>query len=123
MSNVPDGAQLSDDGQYWWDGNQWQPVDQGSSDAPSGGPGGDVPGDIVIEYADPSDEDEIDAVDPNDYPFLYAMVNASSFEDWLSSMGFDPSVFADESSAESNGASGDDSSGGGDGTTGSEDGG
>ena len=26
MSNVPDGAQLSDDGNYWWDGNQWQPV-------------------------------------------------------------------------------------------------
>ena len=31
MSNVPDGAQLSDDGNYWWDGNQWQPVN------PSGG--------------------------------------------------------------------------------------
>jgi len=28
MSNVPEGAQVSDDGNYWWDGNQWQPVDQ-----------------------------------------------------------------------------------------------
>ena len=26
MTNVPDGAQLSDDGQYWWDGSAWQPV-------------------------------------------------------------------------------------------------
>ena len=36
MTNVPDGAQLSDDGQYWWDGNAWQPVDGG------GGGGGDA---------------------------------------------------------------------------------
>ncbi|WP_436497163.1 hypothetical protein [Actinokineospora sp. HUAS TT18] len=27
MSNVPEGAQLSDDGQWWWDGEQWQPVE------------------------------------------------------------------------------------------------
>ncbi|HSH22480.1 MAG: hypothetical protein M3Q48_05600 [Actinomycetota bacterium] len=27
MTNVQDGAQLSDDGQWWWDGSQWQPVD------------------------------------------------------------------------------------------------
>lgn len=23
---IPEGAQLSDDGQYWWDGSAWQPV-------------------------------------------------------------------------------------------------
>ncbi|TDV40387.1 hypothetical protein [Actinophytocola oryzae] len=23
---VPDGAQLSEDGKYWWDGSDWQPV-------------------------------------------------------------------------------------------------
>ncbi len=34
MSNVPEGAQLSDDGQWWWDGNDWQPV-QGSADSSS----------------------------------------------------------------------------------------
>ena len=27
MSNTPEGAQLSDDGQWWWDGENWQPVD------------------------------------------------------------------------------------------------
>ena len=26
MAQVPAGAQLSDDGQWWWDGTQWQPV-------------------------------------------------------------------------------------------------
>ena len=42
MSNVPEGAQLSDDGQWWWDGQQWQLVDNanansGSGDSGSGG--------------------------------------------------------------------------------------
>ena len=29
MSNVPEGAQLSDDGQWWWDTEheQWQPIE------------------------------------------------------------------------------------------------
>jgi hypothetical protein len=26
---VPDGAQLSEDGKYWWDGADWQPVPEG----------------------------------------------------------------------------------------------
>lgn len=44
MSNVPEGAQLSDDGQWWWDeANQtWNPVEGGDSgyrDGGSGGPG------------------------------------------------------------------------------------
>ncbi|HEX4723611.1 MAG TPA: hypothetical protein VH333_13910 [Pseudonocardiaceae bacterium] len=26
MDGVPDGAQLSEDGHYWWDGSQWQLV-------------------------------------------------------------------------------------------------
>ncbi len=30
MGNVPEGAQLSEDGYYWWDGAEWQTVDNGS---------------------------------------------------------------------------------------------
>ncbi len=26
MSDIPADAQYSDDGQYWWDGTEWQPV-------------------------------------------------------------------------------------------------
>jgi hypothetical protein len=26
MSEIPSGAQFSDDGQFWWDGSDWQPV-------------------------------------------------------------------------------------------------
>jgi hypothetical protein len=28
---VPEGAQLSDDGKYWWDGSDWQPVPDGDT--------------------------------------------------------------------------------------------
>ena len=32
--SMPEDAQLSDDGNYWWDGNEWQPVPGQSSDQP-----------------------------------------------------------------------------------------
>jgi hypothetical protein len=42
MSDMPEGAQLSEDGQWWWDGSQWQPVGgQGGQDGGGGG-GGDA---------------------------------------------------------------------------------
>jgi hypothetical protein len=40
MSDVPEGAQISDDGQWWWDGENWQPIDPGG-----GGGWGDGGGD------------------------------------------------------------------------------
>jgi hypothetical protein len=33
MAQIPPDAQRSDDGQWWWDGSQWQPVDQGAGGA------------------------------------------------------------------------------------------
>jgi hypothetical protein len=39
MTQVPSGAQLSDDGQWWWDGTQWQPVPAGGETATQGGTG------------------------------------------------------------------------------------
>lgn len=40
MSNVPEGAQLSEDGQWWWDGDQWQAVEgaAGSTSSSSSAP-------------------------------------------------------------------------------------
>lgn len=32
MTEVPEGAKLSDDGQWWWDGQDWQPVPQQGGD-------------------------------------------------------------------------------------------
>jgi hypothetical protein len=36
MTAMPEGAQLSEDGSYWWDGADWQPVDQGDQGGASG---------------------------------------------------------------------------------------
>jgi hypothetical protein len=33
MTEVPEGAQLSEDGQWWWDGQDWQPAPQGGDRA------------------------------------------------------------------------------------------
>lgn len=33
MANIPEGAQRSDDGHYWWDGESWQPVDESAAGA------------------------------------------------------------------------------------------
>jgi hypothetical protein len=37
MVTTPSGAQLSEDGQWWWDGSQWQPVAAASQDATDSG--------------------------------------------------------------------------------------
>jgi hypothetical protein len=42
---VPEGAQLSEDGNYWWDGAEWQSVPSG--DAGGGGGGGGGGGDLA----------------------------------------------------------------------------
>jgi len=34
MTTIPEGAPRSEDGYYWWDGSQWQPV-QGADAASS----------------------------------------------------------------------------------------
>jgi hypothetical protein len=47
MSNVPDGAQISDDGQWWWDGENWQPIDVGGQ-ADAGSPAFDFDNNGVL---------------------------------------------------------------------------
>lgn len=37
MSNIPEGAQVSDDGQWWWDGTDWQPVEGATTDPATSG--------------------------------------------------------------------------------------
>jgi hypothetical protein len=66
MSNVPDGAQLSDDGQWWWDGANWQPVNPGDGSSPAGD--SDSTADITPEElqrvndnnVEPGDENQLD---------------------------------------------------------------
>ncbi len=42
MTTIPADAPRSEDGQWWWDGAQWQPVDDGAQPAAAGAPGGEV---------------------------------------------------------------------------------
>lgn len=35
--SMPDGAQLSEDGKYWWDGSDWQPVPEDTGGGDGGG--------------------------------------------------------------------------------------
>lgn len=39
MNAVPEGAQLSEDGQWWWDGADWQAVDAQTGEATESGDG------------------------------------------------------------------------------------
>jgi hypothetical protein len=82
MSNVPPEAQLSDDGNYWWDGSQWQPVQPQDPAQPEQQTEGPV-------NADDSDGVEIDIDFSSQYPHLWAVASASSYDDWLSSLGID----------------------------------
>ncbi|MEO8267202.1 MAG: hypothetical protein ABI706_16995 [Ilumatobacteraceae bacterium] len=67
MSNVPEGAQLSEDGQYWWDGENWQLVEGANDNANAGGndnTGGEVSAEELTPVNDsgvePGDESLID---------------------------------------------------------------
>ena len=39
MSEIPPGSQVSEDGHWWWDGSQWQPVAGQSGSGPAHGMG------------------------------------------------------------------------------------
>jgi hypothetical protein len=69
MSEVPEGAQLSDDGFYWWDGTDWQLVDQTGADQQAGN---EAPTDFSSEQA------LADQVDQNEAQSLAAAVAAGN---------------------------------------------
>jgi len=54
MSNVPEGAQLSDDGKFWWNGEEWKQVDEGGA---AGGEDGERAAARVAQGLPPSLED------------------------------------------------------------------
>lgn len=56
--SVPEGAQRSEDGHYWWDGADWQPVPADDPQAPgASGASGEV---TPEQLAQISSEDQID---------------------------------------------------------------
>jgi hypothetical protein len=115
---APAGAQLSDDGNYWWDGNAWQPVSGGggvATDSGSSG-GGTQQGQLSedgnyrwngtdwepVSGAGGGDGGGGQAVDPSQYPNIQAFANAGSIEGWLQYLGLNPSDFQVNSSENEN---------------------
>ena len=80
MAPVPEGAQRSDDGYYWWDGNAWQEVPEDervSSAAGAAGAAGAADSSQITmdELAQVTSEDKLDdrskpyfQPDPDMYP-------------------------------------------------------
>ena len=69
MATDAQGRQLSDDGKYYWDGSNWQPVD--------GQPG-------------KAEDQGSDAVDWSQFPMIEGLTKVSTVEDWIRHIGLDP---------------------------------
>jgi len=69
MAQIPPDAQRSDDGQWWWDGSQWQPVHGDASAQESPG--------IRLDW--------------NEFPSLYRVTqHVNDFDGYLQELGIDP---------------------------------
>jgi hypothetical protein len=55
MTQMPTGAPLSDDGQWWWDGSQWQPV-EGAAQQPLGSDAAPIAGAATQPEAAPAEK-------------------------------------------------------------------
>jgi hypothetical protein len=102
---APAGAQVSDDGNYWWDGSDWQPVSGGGVATDSGsGDGGAAQGQLSDDgnyrwngtdwepvSGDGSGDGGGQAVDASQFPTIQAFANSGSVEGWLQYLGLSPS--------------------------------
>jgi hypothetical protein len=74
QSTDAQGRQLSPDGNYYWDGSNWQPVQQGA-DAPDAG-------DAAHQGSD--------AIDWSKFPMIEGLTKVSSVDEWTQHIGLDP---------------------------------
>jgi hypothetical protein len=104
MSNVPPGAQLSDDGQWWWDGTQWQPVEGQAQGGQSQDPG-ERQGDSSSGQGNQAQGDSPQGYDPNtdtltvnaeEFPALAYLVQCGDADTWLQQLGIDPATLTDD---------------------------
>ena len=118
--SMPAGAQLSEDGQYWWDGSDWQPVKAGEGAEKGGTEYGTrsedgqywwdgsewqpVEGDSAKGGADGGEgEDQEFDFDPDWVPTIMELTQYSPDEsgakDYLASLGADEAVLSGEATA------------------------
>jgi hypothetical protein len=108
MTEASAGVQYSEDGQYWWDGADWQPVDTGGSDSTSTDSTSTDSGEKQYSedgqyWWDGSDwqpvqdqsVDEIETtgepeIDWSNYPLLQGIYESTSVDEWLQYIGLEP---------------------------------
>jgi len=84
MPDPPEGAELSADGQSWWDGTQWVPI-ASNADGET-----DIPGVSALDTP----------IDWNDYPELVrATTYGADIDAYLTDIGVDPTVISDSGNA------------------------
>jgi hypothetical protein len=111
MTEASAGVQYSEDGQFWWDGTDWQPVDTGDA-----GSGSDAGSDSTSDSSErvfsedgqfwwdgtdwqPVEEQPTDGgdgetsepeIDFSNYPLIQGIWESTSVEEWLQYIGVDP---------------------------------
>ncbi|MGA7987698.1 MAG: hypothetical protein WCB51_04790 [Candidatus Dormiibacterota bacterium] len=126
MTDIPQDAPRSEDGQWWWDGSQWQPVGAATSSSAAAAGAATSSGPTAASSSDPaqtpatpasgqlSDDGQwqwdgsqwqpvqgassgsaSQAINPSDYPELAALSKAdpNNFDAYLQSIGIDPQIF------------------------------
>jgi hypothetical protein len=107
MTEASAGVQYSEDGQFWWDGTDWQPVDTGGSSSGS---------DSTTESSErvfsedgqfwwdgtdwqPVEEQTTDGgdgetsepeIDFSHYPLIQGIFESTSVDEWLQYIGVEP---------------------------------
>ena len=110
MTEASAGVQYSEDGQYWWDGADWQPVDTGGSDSGTDSTSTDSGEKQYSEdgqyWWDGSDWQPVDPdgkteagdfgettepeIDWSNYPLLQGIYESNSVDEWLQYIGLEP---------------------------------
>ena len=111
MSNVPEGAQVSDDGQWWWDGENWQAVEQAqsydsgatdggySSDSSYGSDDGGYSSESSYTPEEGGYSSAVTNLNPNDFPSLARVLYfGGNVDAYLSDLGIDPAGIDDDDS-------------------------
>lgn len=81
-------VQYSEDGNYWWDGQQWQPVDQSQSGGQSpSSSSGEQPPESGDGQQGGQDEQPIDWTQ---FPTLWLIASSSDVNDHYQKIGIDP---------------------------------
>jgi hypothetical protein len=92
MTDVPEGAQLSEDGQWWWDGEQWQPVGGAGAEAPSSSSSDASTVGSPDDASMSSEQQSTNQINADDFPSLARVLYfGEDVDGYLQDLGIDTS--------------------------------